>query len=255
MHPTIYLEYSYTPTNYFEGPLYDEREQFYIEIDAGKIRAILKKSDNTTDFLKISEEIENYFRAIQIITHRKYSLSSYTLYKERPDGGKHINIFIPTGRLELVGQVPDITITRPDGIAVKDTKRERLEEEKKWTELLAKFRNKDKTVQKIINSYSSAVNDPANELIYLYEIRDSLSERFGGEKRVEKALSILATEWSDFGKLANKEPVQQGRHRGKNLGTLRNATGEELFKARGFSKKLILEYLKLLDNNGISPTI
>lgn len=92
-------------------------------------------------------------------------------------------------------------------------------------------------------------------MVHLYEIRDSLSDRFGGGKRVEQELGISAAEWSDFGKLANNEPVREGRHRGKDLGILRNATIDELARARKFAKNLILKYLKLLDKGVIKPSI
>lgn len=72
---------------------------------------------------------------------------------------------------------------------------------------------------------------------------------------MQKEIGISASEWSQFGKLANDEPVREGRHRGKNIGPLRNATADELNTARKFTKKLILEYLKLLDKGTIQPEI
>ena len=55
--------------------------------------------------------------------------------------------------------------------------------------------------------------------------------------------------------LANSAPVREGRHRGKDLGNLRKVTVEELTMARKFAKKLIIEYLKLLNKGGIAPTV
>jgi hypothetical protein len=256
MQPTIYLEWSYTPANYFEESLHENRENYRLEIDLGKIKAFLKKKESEMDFFnKIHDEVENYFKAVQIVTHKKYDLSRYTLYKQYSDGRRDVTVFPEPAQFRIFTGSADVKITKADGTVILDTKRERVEEEKLLAELFVKFRSQDKTVQKIMKSYSSAVNDSANELIHLYEIRDSLSDRFDSEKIVQRELGISAIEWSDFGRLSNNEPVREGRHRGKDLGTLRNATIDELTRARKLAKKLILEYLRLLDKGGIKPAI
>lgn len=257
MKPIIYLEWSYTPMNYFEESLHEKKEGYSLEIVAGRIKAILDESDydKKTDFFdKIQEEIENYFIAIQIVTHNKYSLSKYNLCKEYPNGRKDVTIFPEPIRLRSIIGSADFKITKADGTTVYDSKKERLDEEKLLAELLIKFKNKDRAVQKITKSYDSAVSDPANELIHLYEIRDSLNERFGSEKQAKKSLAIPMAEWKEFGKLANDEPIREGRHRGKK-DSLRKATHSELTMARNFVKKMIFEYLKLLENEAIKPIV
>jgi len=237
--------------------LHEKKEGYSLEIVAGRIKAILDESDydKKTDFFdKIQEEIENYFIAIQIVTHNKYSLSKYNLCKEYPNGRKDVTIFPEPIRLRSIIGSADFKITKADGTTVYDSKKERLDEEKLLAELLIKFKNKDRAVQKITKSYDSAVSDPANELIHLYEIRDSLNERFGSEKQAKKSLAIPMAEWKEFGKLANDEPIREGRHRGKK-DSLRKATHSELTMARNFVKKMIFEYLKLLENEAIKPIV
>jgi len=46
-------------------------------------------------------------------------------------------------------------------------------------------------------------------------------------------VSISTTEWKRLGLLANVEPLEQGRHRGKHAAGRRIATAEELEEARG----------------------
>jgi hypothetical protein len=80
----------------------------------------------------------------------------------------------------------------------------------------------------------------------LYEIRDALSIKFGGERNTCSILNVSKNEWSRFGRLANDEPLYEGRHRGENVGQLRHATESELAEVRGIARQMILAYLKYL---------
>ena len=55
------------------------------------------------------------------------------------------------------------------------------------------------TAASILKSYQTAVNDPDNELVHLYEIRDALSKRFGRKNVTCKALKINSTQSSQTG--------------------------------------------------------
>ena len=48
--------------------------------------------------------------------------------------------------------------------------------------LVDKYGNSDVTLDQMLKSYQNSVKDPDNEFVHLYEIRDSLSERFGSRK-------------------------------------------------------------------------
>lgn len=82
-------------------------------------------------------------------------------------------------------------------------------------DLIEKYRG-DTLVGSLLNSYEAAINDPANELIHLYEIRDALVAKFGKEKAAKQTLGINKDQWDIIGRVANSEPLRQGRHRGKN---------------------------------------
>lgn len=92
----------------------------------------------------------------------------------------------------------------------------------------------------------ASVKDPDNELVHLYEIGDALAKKFGDAVRAK--LGITRAQWSRFGRLANNEPLRQGRHRGKNAGNLRDATEGELQEARGIARTMIEAYLQFLEN-------
>jgi hypothetical protein len=79
----------------------------------------------------------------------------------------------------------------------------------------------------LLKSYRAAVNDPADEFIHLFEIRDALKKHFGGEHNAKKQLGVSDTRWTRLGKLANNEPVEQGRHRGQHSSRRRPASQKE----------------------------
>jgi hypothetical protein len=83
-------------------------------------------------------------------------------------------------------------------------------------------------------------------LVYLYELRDAIGKRFGGEIGARQELNVPKSDWSKFGRLSNDEPVSQGRHRGKFVGEMRDATEPELVEARSFAKGLLLKFLVYL---------
>src|SRR5262245_18724200 len=92
-------------------------------------------------------------------------------------------------------------------------------------------------LRNLLQSYSRAVSDPSNELVHLYEIRDALSKHFGEEELARKALGIPNTEWKRLGALANAEPLEQGRHRGRHPDGRRSATQAELHDARQIARR------------------
>jgi len=77
----------------------------------------------------------------------------------------------------------------------------------------------------------------------LYEIREALSAALGGDALARQALDILDADWRTLGRLANSEPIRQGRHRGSHIGALRDATEGELREARRIARSLIEGYL------------
>jgi len=99
----------------------------------------------------------------------------------------------------------------------------------------------------LLQSNDKAANDPENELVYLYEIRDALSTNFGDDRKARTVLSITKSQWSRFGNLCNNEPLRQGRHRGEALGMLRDATAAELKEARDIAGAMIKAYLDYLE--------
>jgi hypothetical protein len=145
-----------------------------------------------------------------------------------------------------VGTV-DLVVHDKDGNVVSDTRKERLDKQHRFAALVDKHRTNDATLDQILKSYQQSVKDPQHELVHLYEIRDALSNRFGSNPDARKALGISKDEWTEIGKLANILPLNQGRHRGKSVGNLRDAKPVELEMARKLVVHLIDKYMDFLE--------
>jgi hypothetical protein len=175
------------------------------------------------------------------------------MYRLHPDGRRDITLSIQSSVLMISSRTVDLVVRDKNGNVISDSKKDRIENKKALAELAQKHRSSDLTTTSLLHSYRAAVNNPNNELAHLYEIRDTLSKKFGGQDAVCKALNISNKQWSRFGLLANNEPLRQGRHRGKNPGTLRDATEVELTEARNIARHFVEAYLWYLEskNSGV----
>ncbi len=76
-------------------------------------------------------------------------------------------------------------------------KRDRIEEKKRVAELVS-CSSGDALLMSLLQSQNTAINDPDNELVHLYEIRDALSKKFGDQGKAQKVLGITGIQWSRF---------------------------------------------------------
>ncbi|MET3717089.1 hypothetical protein [Pseudomonas sp. PvP001] len=107
----------------------------------------------------------------------------------------------------------------------------------------------DVLLVRLVDSYKNSISNPNNELVYLYEIRDALANRFGGEKGACSILGLPRGAWGRFGLLCNQSPIYQSRHRGKKYSEsdMRHASTTELQEARDFALSMIYGYMSYLD--------
>ena len=165
-----------------------------------------------------------------------------------PDGVRDYFALAEGCRLEMsLGKV-DVQIADTAGNVTVDTRSDRIARRIALARSAGE-RITDPAANSILRSYAAAVSDPRNELIHLYEILDALKMQFGGEREARKSLGMSETKCRKLGTLANTDPLQQGRHRGRHLGTLRGATAEELIEARAIACMMIEAYLALLERN------
>ena len=145
-----------------------------------------------------------------------------------PDGRKNVSIqvdsMISASTMDTVGLIGKDR----NGVIISDTKQERLNKIRELSILAAKYIKTDPIVESILSSFEKSLNNPKTELVHLYEIRDSLSKKYSGEKAAKNALGISDSKWKRLGQLANNESLNQGRHSGKHIGGLRDANEDEL---------------------------
>jgi hypothetical protein len=103
-------------------------------------------------------------------------------------------------------------------------------------------------IKGMVDSYNTAINDPKNELIHLFEIPDAAKKHFGRGVTACAALNFKLNDWNRLSKLANYEPLEQGRHRGTHHGALRPATEEELVEARTIARRIVEATMRRICN-------
>ena len=245
----VSLEWVFSPPDYFEEPITYAQDSCEITIADGKAIATIDAASfdaNPTMRQTLDEDMNGRFLGVQLVTHQPFKLSNSSMTRTHPDGRKDHFVEIKSVSVKFSGGLADVRVTNSDGIVISDTKRDRIDRKRKFADLVADFRQTDKLLRSIIRSYDAAVRDPDDELVHLYEIRDAVATNFGGEKAARKSLGITDTEWSTLGRLCNKEPLRQGRHRGSTEGSLRDATESELAEARAIAMRIIEAYLEYL---------
>lgn len=251
MEDVVILKWNFTPKDYFEDEIHIEHDDYEMIIKDGLVEArispeVYDKEHKMRDLLHKS--LDDRFLGVQLLTHKPYKLSKASMYMLHPDGRKDVTVFPESGVMTMIPGIVDLVVKDKDGNITSDSRRDRVEKKKEFAELAEAY-SSDQVASSLLASYKAAVNDPDNELIHLYEIRDALSKLFSGEKQACASLKLSAIEWSRLGQLANSEPLKQGRHRGKSAGELRNATEEELTEARKIARNFVEAYLVYLDES------
>ena len=134
----VHLEWKYTPFNYLEQPIKISKPGIHLEISGGDAVAHIepetfeKDSSISDDLTKL---IENRLYAVQVLTHKIFSLSKPSRIELREDGKR--NIFPETlVSRSTVSDSVDLIITDKDGNVVSDTKQDRLDKQKLLSETI-----------------------------------------------------------------------------------------------------------------------
>lgn len=251
MSAIVVFEWNFSPSDYFEVPIEIVRDDYTLTIAHGKAEAKLDSATyeaNPSIRQTLHEGLNDRFLGVQLLTHRAYELSRSTKTRVHPDGRKDVFLEVEPARIVITGHPVDFQVRDKDGNIISDSKRDRIEKKKSLADLVSAYRATDETLASLLRSHDAAVRDPNNELVHLYEIRDALSVKFGGDKEARSALGISSADWSRFGLLCNNEPLRQGRHRGKTGAALRDATESELVDARRIARGMTEAYLLRIDS-------
>ena len=246
----VEFEWSYTPPELFETRSDIVCAGRTFVIDSGKVLVRVEVVGGQGTWWALANELHQVlhtqFLAGQVLSHERFTLSKPSFARIRLDGGRDVFVTLEEGaRLTARTGTVDVVHTDAAGGTIHDSRKERIERRRSFAQQAAAHVG-EPVVDSVLRSYGAAVNDPENELVHLYEVRDALANRFGGEGLARAAISISEAAWSRLGTLANGEPFFQGRHRGKHPGQLRYATERELEEARRIARAMIDGYFRYL---------
>jgi hypothetical protein len=240
------LEWVYDPTDFFEVAYRYAGNEYELAIDGGRAVATLRVPQAA-----IHEQIQNrigkHLRAIflvrQLQIHRTYNVQGPRLC-QHTGGQKNIAITLGDAEIVVFGERVDIIVRDAAGNVVRDTKADRIAEHTALMDSIAPKVPRSPLLHGLLESYSRSVSDPGNELVHLYEVRDAIAKHYGGKQHARAALNITDDEWNRLGVLANVEPLEQGRHRGKHVAGRRSANDTELDEARSIVRKWIIAFAR-----------
>lgn len=113
-----------------------------------------------------------------------------------------------------------------------------------------KFYSIDPLLKCLLRFYSAARQNYQAELVFLFDVFEALEKRFEGSPRVAVSTGVSRNRMDKLSQLANTE-IFQGRHKGHNYKSIRDATQEELNEARTIAKELIIGYLEYLEKSSV----
>lgn len=241
------IEWNYTPADFFEAPYRTSRADYELLLEGGVARATLRVPQEIDAGLqkRITSDVAAVLRSRQLLTHRPFQLHAPRVLQVR--GGKRNTVVsLRSAEAVTVGMSVDAVVTDSTGNVIADTRAERIRSQTDFIDAVAPKAARSPVLISLLESYSRAVEDPANELVHLYEIRDAIVKHHGNEQAARTTLGISSGEWSRFGKLANAEPVEEGRHRGRHPSGRRPATREELAEVRATASRLIEAFARTI---------
>ncbi len=251
----VILEWQYDPPDYFETEFEEERVGYSLTIGKGKAVAIFDSDffdDCTNCRQELHDEIIMRLESVQLLNHRRFSLSNSTKVRILTDGRteQFLEAKVVISSTLVFGG--DIQLHDKHGNLVYDSRQERIKKQKELTNLIMRHRG-DVTLEKLLGSFEQALNSPEIEFFHLYEIRDALETKFGKGHRFRTPLGIEDTQDSRFVALCNHKSLRQGRHRGMAKGKLRDATDAELLEARNIAQAMIEAYVRYLEEMTTHP--
>jgi hypothetical protein len=235
------IEWMYKPADLFEAPYRQAGSGFVLSLDAGRAVATLSAAQDPVPS-DVEERVRRLLESVclvrQLQLHRQFSLEGPRIFQHEA-GRKNISIRLGGAAVVMTAGHVDVLVTDSSGKVVRDSKAERVSREVQELDSLTAKLAQSATLRSLFESYSRAVADPDDELVHLYEIRDGLLRHYGNEQSARNALGINKTEWQRLGVLANVEPLDEGRHRGKHSAGRRPASVAELREARELARRCI----------------
>jgi hypothetical protein len=208
---------------------------------------------------RIRRDLESLLLARCLLIDRPYSINKHPTIHQHTTTGIDVRNMIEGGKITITGGSVDIVISDHVDVSMRDdvlvremetdrvlidTAATRRQSHATWMRTHAPLIADSDALHYMCSSYQRSLEDSSNALVHLGEIKDTLQKELGGEHAAKRTLPNNA--WATLGRLANDEPLLEGRHRGKHYEILRPATTVELQSARQAAKDLISAFEKSL---------
>jgi len=241
------LGWSYQPANFFEGPYERTDRDALLRIDVGRAVVTVSGGEPPPDVeQRLLAWVRHTLQIRSLQTGRTFELDPQPNVVEFRGSNRNVILRAGVGSFAITGGNLDVVQTNASGKTVVDTKAERSKLQTDDLDDLSAKAQADRVLGTMLESLSTALNEPDSEFVRLYQIRDALVKRFGSERDAKEAFGISTSDWKFFGQMANDEPVVGGRHRGKSLGPLRNATTDERARMRAVAEDWIRKFAATL---------
>lgn len=246
------LEWRYEPVDLLNEPITVEFGRVNLRIEAGVAIA-----EVDADLFELSPNltlsIANRIRA-QLLPHVMRKATGLVLDNQpqlvvtRPDGSSEL--YLEGTAIVSITDTLHVQIIE-NGTVTFDSEQAARDEDSELADLLSESAD-DALLQKLMNSYFTAMRDKANELIHLYEISEALKVRFGGKRKEKDVADVLGVAYSKLQKLFMlcHAPSKTSRHRGAETGPLRELSSSEVYEARDICRSLIRAYALRLKAQG-----
>jgi hypothetical protein len=224
-------------------------DDYEINVSAGEIAIKLPHMPAgipAGQLLQLRAVAEAHAAAAAISRGVGWRIEGPTIAHVADDGSRTVQLSFGVSAVLAVGAL-DTLVAGADGTVVHDSRRARIDRQRELAALLFDAQMADPLCAHLVESLQRARQRADYELLHLYEIRDALSKRFGGDKKARRKLGITKGDWSFLGRLANKEPLEGSRHRGEHLVTgdpLPTPTPEQLDRARSIAVGMIEAYAR-----------
>lgn len=106
----------------------------------------------------------------------------------------------------------------------------------------------DEYLRRAWESFGLALGGDEYAIGHLYDVRDALVKKLGGEVHARTKLKLRRAEWDDFGRIFNSGPVKGGRHNGLHPTPMRAMSHEQREKVIRFARTMLLAYGEYLED-------
>ena len=239
------FRWTYTPTDYFHARISILTDVGKLTFDAGEATLVTPGSHDTVtraDLVAATAVVESGLNARRILVRRPYSLDSPAVVISHPDGTQHYRVYSEARFVEVSSVGVDFVLRNIFRRVIHDSKAERSARESRELEDITRTAVVSSTLRQMLRSYSNALDEPQNALIHLYEVQDAAKKHYGRD--AQSRLGIDEGGWKLLGRLANDEPLHEGRHRGRKADSLRHATRDEISAAQHVALSILKAFAR-----------